>query len=83
MIDFFINLRPQIKYVQRSQDFLFIYVYLGMMTPGELVDVMAGSSAVRLRSLVLTLWSACVLGGQDLRALTWAQAVPGEYGEAK
>ena len=44
---------------------------------GLLVEVMTGSNAVRMRSLVLRLWSDCVLGGQQRRPLTWAEAVPG------
>ena len=40
---------------------------------------MTGSNAVKMRSLVLGLWSDCVLGGQQLRPLTWAEAVPGNF----
>ena len=45
---------------------------------GLLVDVMTGSNAVKMRSLVLSLWSDCVLGGEQRRPLTWAEAVPGK-----
>ena len=39
---------------------------------------MTGSNAVKMRSLVLSLWSDCVLGGEQRRPLTLAEAVPGK-----
>ena len=49
------------------------------LSSGLLVEVMSGSNAVRMRSLVLSLWSDCVLGGEQRRPLTWAEAVPGNW----
>ena len=45
---------------------------------GELVDVMHGSSAVKIRSMILDIWSSSVRGERK-NCISLAEAAPGEF----